>query len=107
MAFDEKYFSTNTYATITFAKYSMYWWSNRFFAMLARRYGRDGGRLLEVGAGLGDLVGQLEDSFETYGIDLNHWAVRESKSGAVKSSLQTASAHDLPSVYGGFYVDNI
>jgi len=104
MAFDEKYFSTNTYATITFAKYSMYWWSNRFFAMLARRYGRHGARLLEVGSGLGHLVGQLEDSFETYGIDLNHWAVRESKSVAVKSSLQTASAQDLPFEDGVFNV---
>ena len=48
MPFDEKYFSTHTYANITFAKYSMYWWSNRFYAMLARRYGRRGARLLEV-----------------------------------------------------------
>ena len=47
MAFDEKYFSTHTYANITFAKYSMYWWSNRFYATLARRYGRRGARLLE------------------------------------------------------------
>ena len=75
MAFDEKYFSTHTYANITFAKYSMYWWSNRFQAMLARRYGRRGSRLLEVGAGMGHLVGLLEDTFQTYGMDLNHWAV--------------------------------
>ncbi len=104
MAFDEKYFSTHTYATITFAKYSMYWWSNRFFAMLARRYGRHGARLLEVGSGLGHLVGQLEDLFEAYGMDLNHWAVKESKSVAVKSSLQTASAQALPFEDGVFNV---
>jgi 2-polyprenyl-3-methyl-5-hydroxy-6-metoxy-1,4-benzoquinol methylase len=104
MAFDEKYFSTHTYATITFAKYSMYWWSNRFFAMLARRYGRRGARLLEVGSGLGHLVGQLEDTYETYGMDLNHWAVKESKSVAAKSSLQSASAQDLPFEDGVFNV---
>lgn len=96
MSFDEKYFSTHTYADITFAKYSMYWWSNRFYAMLARRYGRRGARLLEVGSGLGHLVGQLSDTFEAYGLDLNHWAVKKSKEAAGRASLQTASAQQLP-----------
>ncbi|HXQ38947.1 MAG TPA: methyltransferase domain-containing protein, partial [Anaerolineales bacterium] len=96
MPFDEKYFSTHTYAGITFAKYSMYWWSNRFFAMLARRYGKRGTRLLEIGSGLGHLVGQLEDSFATHGMDVNYWAVNQSKSVVRKSALQTASAQELP-----------
>jgi 2-polyprenyl-3-methyl-5-hydroxy-6-metoxy-1,4-benzoquinol methylase len=104
MSFDEKYFSTHTYANITFAKYSMYWWSNRFFAMLARRYGTRGARLLEVGSGMGHLVAQLEDTFETVGLDLNHWAVKESKSVVNKSSLQTASAQELPFEDGVFNV---
>ena len=96
MSFDEKYFSTHTYANITFAKYSMYWWSNRFYAMLARRYGRRGARLLEVGSGMGHLVGQLEDTFETYGMDINHWAVKQSQPVVQASQLQTASAQELP-----------
>lgn len=96
MSFDEKYFSTHTYENISFAKYSMYWWSNRFYATLARRYGQRGSRLLEIGSGLGHLVGQLEDSFETYGMDLNHWAVKESRAVADKSGLQTASAEEIP-----------
>lgn len=103
-AFDEKYFSTNTYANITFAKYSMYWWSNRFYAILARRHGRRGARLLEVGSGLGHLVAQLEDTFETTGVDLNHWAVRQSKAVVGKSTLQTASAQELPFEDGAFNV---
>ncbi len=96
MAFDDHYFSTHTYENITFAKYSMYWWSNRFYATLARRHGKHGGRLLEVGSGMGHLVGQLEDSFETVGIDVNHWAVRQSKDVARQTALQTASAEELP-----------
>jgi SAM-dependent methyltransferase len=96
MPFDEHYFSTHTYANITFAKYSMYWWSNRFNAMLARRYGKRGARLLEIGSGMGHLVGQLEDTFETYGMDLNHWAVKQSKAAVKKTRLQTASAQELP-----------
>jgi len=104
MPFDEKYFSTHTYADISFAKYSMYWWSNRFYAMLARRYGKRGARLLEVGSGLGHLVGQLEDTFETYGLDLNHWAVDQSRSVVNKTTLQTASAQELPFTDNSFNV---
>jgi SAM-dependent methyltransferase len=96
MSFDDKYFSTHTYAKISFAKFSQYWWSNRFFAVLARRYGRRGSRLLEIGSGLGHLIGQLETSFETYGLDLNHWAVAHSKSVVKRTSLATASAQSLP-----------
>ncbi|MCL4273999.1 MAG: class I SAM-dependent methyltransferase [Anaerolineales bacterium] len=104
MSFDEKYFSTHTYKDITFAKYSMYWWSNRFFAMLARRYGRRGARLLEVGSGMGHLVGQLSAGFEAYGMDLNHWAVNQSKEFSEAASLQTASAQELPYKNGAFNV---
>ena len=104
MAFDEKYFSTHTYADVTFAKYSMYWWSNRFYAKLARRHGKRGGNLLEIGSGMGHLVGQLEDSFVTDGIDVNHWAVKQSTDVANKTNLQTASAEDLPFVDNSFDV---
>ncbi|HEX9330916.1 MAG TPA: methyltransferase domain-containing protein [Anaerolineales bacterium] len=104
MPFDEKYFSTHTYANVSFAKYSQYWWSNRFYATLARRYGKRGTRLLEIGSGLGHLVAQLEDSFETHGMDLNYWAVKESKAVIQKSALQIASAQELPYKDGMFNV---
>jgi len=96
MSFDENYFSSHTYSNITFARFSMYWWSNRFFAMLARRYGKRGARFLEVGSGMGHLTGQLENAFVTFGCDVNHWAVNESKKVVKRSHLQTASAQELP-----------
>lgn len=104
MSFDETYFSSHTYANVSFAKYSMYWWSNRFYAMLARRYGKRGARLLEVGSGMGHLVAQLEDTFKTYGIDVNHWAVKKSKEVVNTSRLQTASAQELPFTNRSFNV---
>ncbi len=104
MAFDEKYFSSHTYQDVSFARYSQYWWSNRFYAILARRYGQRGSRLLEIGSGLGHLVGQLEDSFGTYGMDVNHWAIEKSKSVVDKSGLQTASAEEIPFADGTFGV---
>ena len=96
MSFDDKYFSTNAYQDVSFAKYSQYWWSNRFYAILVRRYGKRGMRLLEIGSGLGHLVGQLDRMFPTAAVDINHWALVQSKSVAPRTSLQVASAEDLP-----------
>ena len=36
--FDEKYFHSGPYARVSFKKFSQYWWSNRYYAMLARRH---------------------------------------------------------------------
>jgi ubiquinone/menaquinone biosynthesis C-methylase UbiE len=94
--FDNKYFSTNTYEKVSFAKYSQYWWSNRFYAILARRYVKKGGKLLEEGCGLGHLVGQLEPDYETFGMDINHWAIKQAAGVATKTNLICSSAGELP-----------
>jgi SAM-dependent methyltransferase len=104
MYFDEKYFSTNAYKDVSFAKYSQYWWSNRFYAILVRRYGQRGTRLLEIGSGLGHLVGQLDGLFATAALDVNHWALTQSKKIAPRTMLQVASAEDLPFADGTFGV---
>jgi 2-polyprenyl-3-methyl-5-hydroxy-6-metoxy-1,4-benzoquinol methylase len=96
MPFDEKYFNTYTYKDISFARYSQYWWSNRFFALLARRYGKTGSSLLEIGSGLGHLVGQLENKFKTVAVDVNLWGLVESKSEVKKTGLNLANAEQLP-----------
>ena len=94
--FDDKYFSTNTYKTVSFARYSQYWWSNRFYAILARRYARKSGNLLEEGCGLGHLVGQLEPDFKTFGMDINHWALRQAAAAAAQTNLVCSLAGELP-----------
>jgi SAM-dependent methyltransferase len=104
MAFDDKYFSTHTYKDVSFARYSQYWWSNRFYAILAHRYGKPGVRMLEIGSGLGHLTGQLEGTFETYATDINHWALVQSKQVAGRTALQAASAEELPFSEGIFGV---
>jgi 2-polyprenyl-3-methyl-5-hydroxy-6-metoxy-1,4-benzoquinol methylase len=104
MPFDEKYFSTHTYQDVSFGRFSQYWWSNRFYAILARRYGKKGARLLEIGSGLGHLIGQLEGSFETAAADINHWALVQSKAVASRTPLQVASAEELPFADGTFGV---
>ena len=96
MPFDEKYFSTHTYRDVSFAKYSQYWWSNRFYSILAHRYGKSGGRLLEIGSGLGHLVEQLESQFVTYAADVNQWALSQSQAIAPRTSHVTSNAEELP-----------
>lgn len=96
MPFDEKYFHSHTYQHVSFTRFSQYWWSNRFYAILACRYGRGGRRLLEVGSGLGHLVGRLQNSFAAHGVDINPWAVRESQKVAAGAVFQVASAEALP-----------
>ena len=96
MSFDASYFSTHTYKDVSFAKYSQYWWSNRFYAILARRYGKHGARLLEIGSGLGHLVGQLEGHFETFAADVNPWALKQSLQVADCTLHVLSSAEELP-----------
>jgi SAM-dependent methyltransferase len=104
MPFDENYFSTHTYKDVSFARYSQYWWSNRFYTLLARRHGRRGTRLLEIGSGLGHLVQQLEGSFRTFASDVNPWALRQSQGVASHSSHVASSAEELPFGDGAFEV---
>lgn len=94
--FDESYFETDTYENVSFARFSQYWWSNRFYAILARRYGLPNAPLLEIGCGLGHLVGQLRADFETYGVDVNAWALQQAKHEAPRTPLSLASAEELP-----------
>jgi len=104
MSFDKNYFSTHTYENISFAKYSMYWWSNRFYAILARRYGKHGSRLLEIGSGMGHLIGDLEREFETCALDVNHWALVQSREVTDTTDLNAGSAERLPFADASFDV---
>ncbi len=104
MSFNKEYFNSGTYTNVSFARYHQYWWSNRFYAILARRYGRKGGYLLEVGSGLGHLVAQLECSFKTTATDINWWALEQSSGIARATDHIASSANLLPYKDGAFDV---
>jgi ubiquinone/menaquinone biosynthesis C-methylase UbiE len=104
MSFDKNYFTSNTYKNTSFARFSQYWWSNHFYANLARRYGKHGVRLLEIGSGLGHLVGQLENTFKTVAVDVNFWALKQSSRNIRSTFAIASSAQDLPFPSGIFGV---
>jgi SAM-dependent methyltransferase len=93
--FDEKYFSSGPYAAVSFERFSQYWWSNRFYALLARRHGAAGGRALEVGCGLGHLLGWLTDRYRVYGTDINEWAIGQARQIVPQGKFDLLSAEDL------------
>lgn len=93
--FDENYFKTAAYADVSFARYSQYWWSNRYYAKLARRYGPRDGKVLEIGCGLGDLLQWLTDRYQVYGADINSFAISEAKKNVPEGEFSVLSAEDL------------
>ena len=75
--FDEAYFCSGPYAEVNFARFSQYWWSNRYFALLARRFGPAKGRVLELGCGMGHLLSWLTPKYGVFGCDINPWALTQ------------------------------
>jgi len=95
IVFDETYFSRGTYAQVSFARYSQYWWSNRFYARLARRYGPQQGNVLEIGCGLGHLLSWMTDRYQVYGGDINIHALQAARKNVPGGHFALFSAEDL------------
>jgi len=95
--YGEKYFKSYNYADRPLGKFSMYWFARRYYAALIRRYAPKGqnGQLLELGCGLGHLIGLLQDDFHCVGIDLADYAIAETKRVAPKAEAYVQSADDL------------
>ena len=77
--FNQDYFSSGPYARVSYARYSQYWWSNRYYARLACRYGPPHGRVLELGCGMGHLLAWLTSRYSVFGSDINPWALAKAK----------------------------
>src|SRR5687768_538674 len=100
--YGEQYFQNYNYADRPLGKFSMYWFARRYYARLVRRFApeRKTGRLLEMGSGLGHLLGLLEDDFKCVGIDIALYAAKQTQANARKSSAAVVSADEL-----GFFAD--
>jgi SAM-dependent methyltransferase len=112
-AFDEAYFHSGPYASVSFKKYSQYWWSNRFYATLVLKHaklpsplpespsvipslqGEAKPRLLEIGCGLGHLLTWLSGRYDVYGSDINEWALQQARLNVPQGQFDLLSAEDL------------
>ena len=93
--FDREYFQSGPYAQVSFARFSQYWWSNRYYARLVRRHGPRQGRALEVGCGLGHLLTWLTDRYQVTGTDVNPWALDEARRNVPQGQFFQLSAQDM------------
>ncbi len=94
-SFNQEYFSSAAYAGVSFERYSQYWWSNRYYAKLVRKYGPGSGRVLEIGCGLGHLLDWLAGDYDVYGTDINPWALIEATRNVPTGRFLYLSAEDL------------
>ncbi len=104
--YGKHYFERYNYADRPLGRFSMYWFARRYYAALVRRYApARGGKLLELGAGLGHLLGLLQDDFECVGIDIADYSAEQIERNAPRARGLVMSADDLsPFADGEFAV---
>ena len=84
--YDRSYFFKWNYADRGLGRFSMYWFARRYYAALVRRHAPAGnGALLELGCGLGHMLGLLQDDFRCTGIDLIDHAVEQTRLNAPRA----------------------
>ena len=94
--YGQQYFENYNYADRPLGRYSMYWFARRYYASLVRRYAPEGGgKLLEMGCGLGHLLGLLQDDFACVGIDIADYSIEQLKHNAPRAQGIAMSAEDL------------
>lgn len=104
LVFSEKYFSTGLYSGVNFEqKFTMFWWSCRFYSNLIKKYRRKG-KLLDVGCGLGHVLRNLEKDFQTTGVDINKWAIIKAKTVSPKSKFVFMRAEEISKINERFDV---
>jgi 2-polyprenyl-3-methyl-5-hydroxy-6-metoxy-1,4-benzoquinol methylase len=98
--YGEQYFRKYNYADRPLGRFSMYWFARRYYAALVLRYAPyRGGRLLELGCGLGHLLSLLQERFDCVGIDLADYCVEQTRHNAPRAQAVVQSADDL-SMFG-------
>lgn len=96
--YNADYFKKWNYADRPLGKFSMYWFARRYYASLVNRYappGDESRKLFEMGCGLGDLLGLLEDDFTAIGVDLIPEAVEQAQQNAPKANISAGDATDF------------
>lgn len=95
--YGERYFRSYNYADRPLGRFSMYWFARRYYAALVRRFAPPGEhrRLLELGCGLGHLLGLLQEDFACVGVDIAEYSIEELRRNAPRAEGYVLSAEDL------------
>jgi 2-polyprenyl-3-methyl-5-hydroxy-6-metoxy-1,4-benzoquinol methylase len=101
--YDEDYYRTGGYADLNTGLTGQYFWARRFYAGLVRRYCASGGRVLEVGCGLGHVLQRLQDQYEAYGIDVSAYAVDQARITAPRAKAEVLGVEEIARYGAGFF----
>ena len=94
--YSKEYFQKWNYSDRGLGRFSMYWFARRYYAALIRRYAPPGGgKLLEMGCGLGHLLGLLQDDFDCVGIDLIDYSIEQTKINAPGAEAYQMDVGDI------------
>lgn len=96
--YNADYFKKWNYADRPLGKFSMYWFARRYYAALVNRYAPSGDtsrKLYEMGCGLGDLLGLLQDDYTAIGVDLIPEAVEQARLNAPQADISIGDATDF------------
>lgn len=106
--YTREYFEKWNYADRGLGRFSMYWFARRYYASLIKRYAPQPGagspaKLLELGCGLGHLLGLLQGDFHCVGIDLIDYSIAQTRLNAPKAEAYQMSADDLSRFESGTF----
>ncbi len=101
--YGQHYFESYNYADRPLGRFSMYWFARRYYAALVRRYTTPGSRVLEMGCGLGHLLGLLQDDYRCVGIDIAEYSIEQLKRNAPKAEGYVMDATDLSRFEAGAF----
>jgi SAM-dependent methyltransferase len=82
------------YKAIEVPKYSMHWWSNRYFLKLVRKH-VPRGRLLEIGCGTGFFLAELRKHYEVCGIDISPFALDCARRNCPGADIRNLPAEEV------------
>jgi 2-polyprenyl-3-methyl-5-hydroxy-6-metoxy-1,4-benzoquinol methylase len=101
--YNEDYYRSGGYENLNTGLTGQYFWARRFYAGLVRRYCNPGGRVLEVGCGLGHVLARLQDTYEAYGIDISAYAVDQARIHAPLAKSEVRAVEDIGQYGPGFF----
>ena len=102
-----KTFYDNIYPSGQLKKFSINWWSVRFYALIAERLlNGTPGRIFDAGCGIPFVLARLERKHETWGMDISEYAITQAKKVAPKSIIFNADIEEgIPSEIPRGYFD--
>ncbi|MBI3538140.1 MAG: class I SAM-dependent methyltransferase [Chloroflexi bacterium] len=96
ISFDENYQYFQQIARA--GKFSVPWWSARFYARLVRRYApkiTETRRVLDIGCAFGWVLQNLARDFELHGVDISEYAIRLAREKLPRANLRVGDASTL------------